>query len=366
MLGISVYPTKAPTEQSIAYLKTAAKYGFKRVFASLLDVTPENKAAILAQFKKVFTVANDLGMSVTIDANPRLFDTLGVDYHHLGLFKQLGASAIRLDANFDGLTESMMSYEDSGLDIELNLSVDTGNIGNIMSYLPNKQRLSGCHNFYPQRFTGLDLDFFTKCTEKYRQMGLKTAAFVTSQVATTGPHPFNDGLPTLEMHRVLPIVVQAKHLFATGLIDDVLISNQFASDDELQQLSQLNQDQLSLAVDFDAAATPLEREILLNHQHFNRGDVNSYSVRSTFVKLQYKERSIPVNHPVATLQPGDVVIGNDSFGQYKGEVNIVKQSMPNIDQHKNVVGHLVADEQFLIPYIRPWMKFRFEDAQAHK
>jgi len=40
--------------------------------------------------------------------------------------------------------------------------------------------------------------------------------------------------------------------------------------------------------------------------------------------------------------------------------------MPNIDQHKNVVGHLVADEQFLIPYIRPWMKFRFEDAQAHK
>jgi len=85
------------------------------------------------------------------------------------------------------------------------------------------------------------------------------------------------------------------------------------------------------------------------------------------VCAQYiKERSIPVNHPVATLQPGDVVIGNDSFGQYKGEVNIVKQSMPNIDQHKNVVGHLVADEQFLIPYIRPWMKFRFEDAQAHK
>ncbi|VDG22790.1 DUF871 domain-containing protein [Lactiplantibacillus mudanjiangensis] len=362
MLGISVYPTKAPTEESIAYLKLAAHYGFKRVFASLLDVTPENKDAILAQFKTVFTVANELGMYVTIDANPRLFDTLGIDYHHLGLFKDLGASAIRLDANFDGLTESMMSYEDSGLDIELNLSVDTGNIGNIMSYLPNKQRLSGCHNFYPQRFTGLDLDFFTKCTEKYRQMGLKTAAFVTSQVATTGPHPFNDGLPTLEIHRDLPIVVQAKHLFATGLIDDVLISNQFASEAELQQLSQLNQSQLSLAVDFEPTATPLEKEILLAHQHFNRGDVNSYSVRSTFVKLQYKDQSIPVNHAGAALQPGDVVIGNDSFGQYKGEVNIVKQPMPNIDQHKNVVGHLVPDEQFLIPYIQPWMKFRFEDA----
>lgn len=360
MLGISIYPNKATTEENISYLQLAAKYGFKRVFASLLEVTPDNKDEVLGQFKRIFDVANDLDMRVTLDVNPRLFGVLGVDYHNLTLFKEIGASAIRLDANFDGLTESLMSYEDSGLDIELNLSTDAGNIENIMSYVPNNKRLSGCHNFYPQRFTGLDLDFFTKCTTKYRKLGLKTAAFVTSQVATTGPHPFNDGLPTLEMHRDLPIEVQAKHLLATGLIDDILISNQFASETELKKLSQINQDQLSLAVEFASNVTQIEKDILLNYQHFNRGDINSYSIRSTFVKLKYKNESIPANNTIEELHPGDITIGNDSFGQYKGEVNIVKQTMPNIDQHKNVVGHVADVEQFLIPYIKPWMKFRFE------
>lgn len=171
MLGISIYPTKSDFKTSVEYIKLAHKYGFKRIFASLLDVTEENKKELLNLFRKVFTVAHELDMYITIDANPRVFGILGVDYQHLNLFKDIGADAIRLDANFDGLTESLISYGDSGLDIELNISSDAGNIENILSYAPNKKKILGCHNFYPQPYTGLDTEFFTKCTKKYKKLG---------------------------------------------------------------------------------------------------------------------------------------------------------------------------------------------------
>lgn len=360
MLGISIYPTKSDLTSTIEYIQLAHKYGFKRIFASLLDVNDSNKDDILSLFKKVFSKAHSLDMYITIDANPRVFDTLGVSYQNLNLFKDIGADAIRLDANFDGLTESLVSYGDSGLDVELNISSDAGNIENILSYAPNKQKILGCHNFYPQPYTGLDTDFFMKCTQKYKDLGLHTAAFVSSQVAKLGPHPFNNGLPTLEMHRNLPIEVQAKHLFATGLIDDVIIGNEFASEEELKKLSRVNEQLLVLNIELDPSTTKIEREIILEHLHFNRGDVNSYSIRSTYVKLQYKETGIPKNNTSEKLHPGDVVIGNDSFGQYKGEVNIVKKDIPNVDQHKNVVGKITPKELFLLDYIKPWTKFRFE------
>ena len=48
-----------------------------------------------------------------------------------------------------------------------------------------------------------------------------------------------EGLPTLEDHRDLPIEVQAKHLLMTGLIDDIIISNAYATK-ELYALSKIN------------------------------------------------------------------------------------------------------------------------------
>ena len=74
------------------------------------------------------------------------------------------------------------------------------------------------------------LIFFVACSQRFKKQGIRTAAFVTSNEATLGPWDVNDGLPTLEMHRYLPIEVQTKHLFATGLIDDVIIGNAYASE----------------------------------------------------------------------------------------------------------------------------------------
>ena len=72
-------------------------------------------------------------------------------------------------------------------------------------------------------------------------MHLPVAAFISSNSeGTYGPWPVNEGLCTLEMHRGLPMDFQARHLFATGMVDDVLVANAYASDDELKACAAVN------------------------------------------------------------------------------------------------------------------------------
>ncbi len=361
MLGISIYPYKENESETLAYIELAAQYGYGRVFTNLLMIESGQEEIVLASMKKAITHARKFGMEVILDLNPAVFNQLGIGYKDLTFFKEMGATGIRLDTAFDGMVESLITFDETDLDLEVNISNDTYYLENVLSYKPNKKRIIGCHNFYPQRFTGLDYDYFIKCSNKFKEMGLRTAAFVHSHAANHGPHIYTDGLCTLEMHRDMPIDIQAKHFIAIGLIDDVIIANAYASEEELKALSELRSEQIELDVAFTEGTTALEKEIILGNQHFNRGDINSYSIRSTFVKLDYAAKDIPANNTKEKVVFGDITIGNNSFGQYKAEVNIVKQAMPNNKQEKNVVAKIVPSNSFLIPYIEPWSKFRFRE-----
>ena len=120
--------------------------------------------------------ARKYGMEVILDLNPAVFEQLNISYHDLTFFKEMGATGIRLDSTFDGLVESLMTFDDSQLDLEINISNDTYYLENIISYQPNMKRIIGCHNFYPQRFTGLDYDYFIKCSKKYKEKELRKFA----------------------------------------------------------------------------------------------------------------------------------------------------------------------------------------------
>ena len=62
-----------------------------------------------------------------------------------------------------------------------------------------KDNLLGSHNFYPQQYTGLGYDYFVQTSEQYRQYGINTAAFVSSNDATYGPWPMQDGYVPLKI-----------------------------------------------------------------------------------------------------------------------------------------------------------------------
>lgn len=357
-LGISIYPEHSTPDKDKAYLKLASEYGFTRVFTCLLSVNkPKNE--IIAEFKDIIQYATSLNYEVILDVAPAVFDQLGISYDDLSFFYEMGATGIRLDMGFDGAKEAMLTFNPYHLAIEINMSNNVAYLDNIMTYQPNAPFLYGCHNFYPQKGTGLDYDFFVKCSQRFKQQGIRTAAFINSHDATIGPWSINDGLCTLEMHRDLPIDVQAKHLFATNLIDDVIIGNAYASCEELAALSKINRYQLELNVEVFNQTTDIEKDIMFNEQHYRRGDITKQAVRSTEVRKKQVDKDISNHDNLASLQLGDVVIGNNLFGKYKGELQIILEEC--YDERKNKVGRVVTEELFLINYIDAWTKFKLKE-----
>lgn len=357
-LGISIYPNHSKPEEDMDYIALAASYGFSRIFTCLLSVDGD-KEAIVQRFKHTISFAKEKGMEVIADISPRIFHELSISYSDLSFFAELGADGIRLDLGYTGHEEAMMTYNPYGLKIELNMSNATKYVDNIMTYQPNKDLLLGCHNFYPHRYSGLSYPFFIACSEKFKQFGMRTAAFVSSSDATFGPWPVVEGLPTLEMHRELPIDVQAKHLFATGLIDDVIISNAYASERELKLLSELDRTKITFSVEVADTTTDLEKTIIFEEPHFYRGDVSDYLIRSTQSRVKYRGHAFP-SHNNTPIRRGDIVIENDLYAQYAGELQIALQDMENSGK-TNVVGRIREDEIFLLDYLQPWGKFAFKE-----
>lgn len=357
-LGISVYPGHRPIDEILEYIELAAKYGFERIFTCLLSAEGKSIEEIVEEFKVMLNVANKHNMEVIADLDPTVFNNLGASITDLKVFKDMGLSGIRLDMGFSGNEEAIMTFNKYGLKVELNMSNGTKYVDNIVSYKPNLNNLYGCHNFYPHVYTGLSYDHFIKCSKQFKELGINTAAFVNSPSAEFGPWPVSEGLCTLEMHRDMPIDVQAKHLFVTGLIDDVIIANCFASEEELKALSEINKEMLELSVELEEDIPELQKKIVLEEFHFNRGDVSDYVIRSTQSRVKYKGESFaPFN--IKDMKKGDILIESDLYTRYAGELQVAIKEMKNSGK-TNVVGRVVEAEQFLLDYIEPWSKFAFK------
>ncbi len=356
-LGVSIYPNRSSREDNKRYLSLAAKYGFTRVFTNLLYVEGDSEIA-LNEFKEIVQYGRNLGMEVIADVSPSVFEAFNIHYSDLKFFKDMNLNGIRLDLGFSGNEESIMSFNPYGLKIELNMSSGTRYLENIMSYRPNKDNIIGCHNFYPHRYTGISREHFIKTTEMFKRYGLRTAAFVSSQNANFGPWPVNEGLPTLEEHRELPIEVQAKDFFNTGLIDDVIISNCYASEEELKTLGEMDKDILTLKVELIDDLPEVEKNIVLEEFHFNRGDVSEYVIRSTQSRVKYKGHDFKVMNP-KDIERGDIIIDSSLYEHYAGELQIALKPMINSGR-TSVVGRISDEEIYLLDHIRPWQKFKLE------
>ncbi|WP_127850082.1 DUF871 domain-containing protein [Lacticaseibacillus hulanensis] len=359
-LGISVYPDHTSLAEDKQYLDAAARYGYTRIFTSLLQLHGDAGEDKLARFKATIDYANELGFKTIVDINPALFSDLGVTYDDLHFFHDLGVWGLRLDEGFTGVEEARMTRNPYGLKIEINMSAGTNYLASIMSYHPNTDNLLGCHNFYPQQYTGLSDRYFAQYSKPYRQYNLHTAAFVSAPSAQFGPWPVSEGLPTMESDRNRPIATQVQHLLLTGMVDDVIIGNAYASDAELAACAEsFNAANPRLTVDLNDDVTATERAIVLEGiagNHLYRGDASEYLLRSTLPRIKYGNASIPARGGIGNFQRGDVLVVNDGYGRYKGEMQIALTCVPS-DGRRNKVGHLTESDLPLLDYIKPWMTF---------
>lgn len=354
-LGISIYPEKTSLEDNFKYLELANKYHYTRIFTSLLELTG-GKDQVIDKFSQIIAYANQLGFKTIIDINPRLFKQLNASYNDLSFFKKLGVWGIRLDTGFSGMEEAMMTRNEYGLKIEINISSGTHYLDNIMAFSPKKDNLLGCHNFYPQKYRGLEPAFFIAQSKKFKNYSLHTAAFISSATAKNGPWPVQDGLPTMEIDRSLPIATQVNHLVLTGLIDDIIIGNAFASEEELAAVSraffanypQIGIDTQNLSV--------TEKKALFDNTHLYRGDQSEYLLRDSITRVVYKDVKIEPHDNQGMIKRGDILIVNKNYGQYNAETQIALKDFPN-DGRRNKVGHLKESDEFLLSMIKPWSRF---------
>jgi len=355
--GISVYPEHSTFEKDLAYIKMAAKYGFTRIFTCLLSVeAPPN--IILEQFGSWIREADELGFTVGVDTNPEVFTYLNAKPDDLKVFADMGVKIIRLDGHFSDREDIALTHNPYGIAIEFNASSNIS-LDLMLERGADIHNMVTCHNFYPQKYTGLGWDRFMKFTNKYKDLGMAVAAFVSSNNQDTfGPWPVYDGLATCEIHRGMPIDLQARHLLATGKIDDILIGNAFAAEEELQAMSRIDTSRITLCIETERDIWPEEERILYSYSHFDRGDASDILIRS-IGREDFENVRIPERECTKTvLKPGDIVVVNDRLSHYRGEMQIIKKEVP-LQPYWNYVGKVKDEERMLLGLLEPEYLFGF-------
>ena len=365
-IGISIYPKFLDEKTWKIYIDKSLNLGYSRVFISLLEVSGQG-GPLLERLKTIANYAKSKNMEVYVDIAPKILKLIGVELDDyatnaeevINFFNTYGATAMRMDGDFGGKTEAMLSNNKQNFKVELNASSTTHLIDRVMSFGADRHLITACHNFYPQTQTGLSLPFFIESSNQFYNAGVAVAGFVRSHVGKLGPWAINDGLCTLEMHRNLPLKTQAKHMFMFNAVDDIIIGDAMASDEELNDLANVLKTKLAFAVNISKTASTLENTILFKEGHFVRGDMNDSFLRSTLSRVKYKGEKFQQVKYDGSIKKGDVLIGNDSFGNYKGELQIALKDMPN-DNRKNKIASIKEHEIFLLDYIQPWQHFSFE------
>lgn len=361
-LGISVYPEHTTVERNEAYLELAAKHGFSRIFTCLLSV---DKGAddTVEEFRGLMQKAHELGFTVAVDTNEHVFERLGAAPGNLKPFVDMGVDIIRLDGHFGDYGDMLLTRNDCGISIEFNASCNLS-LDNLIERGSDARNMCVCHNFYPEPYTGLSEEVFMDRSRRYKDMGLTQAAFVTSlEPGTFGPWPVSYGLPTCEDDRTRPIDLQARHLVASGLIDDILIGNAFASEAELAALAAVDLTRVSFKLELADGVTDAVRDVLFNESHVQRPDPSEYLLRSSWPRFKFKDVSVPaVETGKAHFDRGDVMVVNDNMAHYRGEVQVALNDRIPCDGTRNLVGSIPAEELFLLDYVKAEHPFAFIEA----
>lgn len=383
-LGISLYPEQETLEEMRAYMELASKYGFSKIFTSMFSVTGEVEE-VKELFKELCSLAHTYHMEVCIDANSMMFETYGASASDLRVFKEIGVDEIRMDMCFGDERDQMLVDNSEGINIQFSaFMVDV--VKPVVDKLKDATCVMMCHNFYPQRYTGVSRNDFQRINAVWKKAGTGIGAFITSNDPDAhGPWPVKDGLPTIEKHRYTPISYQVRDLMAMD-VDTIYFGNAFASEAELQEaqeavkmacihrteeevkieqrmravMPRLGEKKIVLHVDVEEGLHEVEKQILLSFdKHADFGDSNEFMLRSRVTRSVYGKQEIPVrpcNKNIFTK--GDVLIVNDNLAHYRGELQICRGEMEN-DGQRNLVGHLNEDEQALIALIQSGYYFAF-------
>ncbi|WP_020834043.1 MupG family TIM beta-alpha barrel fold protein [Spiroplasma taiwanense] len=218
-IGISIYPEQSSFKEDKKYLDFAKSLGYEFVFTSILHFVGTEKEKEKANMVlKPLKYAKEIGFYTILDVEYKSMKLIEISVNDLSKCIQYGIDCLRLDSPSLPAEISNITHNKYKINIQLNMSNNDNLITNVMDYQPIKNRLSGCHNFYPLEYTALPFDFFTEANQKYLKYNIETSAFVGSHFGEMTTAIGWKELPTLEEQRNIPISSQAKILFYSILI----------------------------------------------------------------------------------------------------------------------------------------------------
>lgn len=374
VLGVSVYPDLRPMDEIRSYLSMASKHGYTRVFSSMFSAKGTNQE-VLSCFGELIAAAHSCGMEVSLDVEPQFMMRLGARPDELRVFDDIGVDILRMDGAFAEDENARMLNNPYGIRIEFNASSLTPQaIQGLVARGVDKERILACHNFYPQRYTGFRWDKFQAVNGQLSPLGIRIGAFIASHApGTHGVWNASCGLPTVERLRDYPADLQARILVAAGTTD-VLFGNAYATEEELDAVRQAvepiepcylsdehevavarlsaylgndvdlyNQKKVRVEPLYDLL--PVEKTILFDYfPHIDMGDSSEWIWRSRGSRQFFQEQSIPQrSYAHDYFQRGDVVMVNDNYKHYAGEVQVVLRPIKN-DGTRNLVARVSPDE----------------------
>lgn len=358
--GVAVFPDGSEADEARieAYLRQAHALGCGEVFSSL-HIPELGFAKSLAVLGRIAGLAHAWGMQVSLDVSGAVANTLLNDEPRRLALRALAPDWVRMDFGFDEQAMLRLVGQLGLPGLMLNASVLTRQqvehqVKLLRARYPNLQ-LRGHHNYYPLPESGLSLGFAAQRARQYAAFGIPVTACVAAHHAPR--LPLACGLPTVETTRTLHPGEAALQLVATGVIDDVLIGDPFASEDELAGVALACRGGVPvLRVQPEDGATAQERQIAFAAPHHARPDEAAWAVRSqTSREMAAPGQPVPVR-PAGPRLRGDVMVCNRNALRYSGELQVLCASLPATPL-QNLVGRVIEADLWKLGLLCPGSDF---------
>lgn len=345
-LGFSIY-IGTGKKKNLEVIYKAAKTGMKVAFTSL-HIPEESNIDLLSQTMDILAACKDAGIEVMADVGPRTIAKLGLKSIHE--LKDFDIRYLRIDYGFS-------------IDETIQLSKIFNVVFNSSTLSPREivllreagadfTKFAACHNFYPKPKTGLTLAKVAKVNESLSGLQITNMAFVPGDEIRRGP--LHEGLPTVEEHRVMPVLVAALQLITQTSTDIVLIGDIDVKNKTWEQLSDLAKGIVRLRV----ILLPMYRH-LAGTVHHDRTDSSEYVIRSVESRMYASAGKSIAAIGTSKINAGDILMSNELYKRYSGELEIARCTMDGSPKI-NVIGRVLEDDLVYLPYIHEGMGFLLE------
>lgn len=401
ILGISIYPgLDADREKSQQLLLDAAELGYRKVFTSL-HIPECNGNALREDALCLFTFAESLGLEVIADISPLTLQILDIPELTPASLKNIHITTARFDY---GIGPKIMAEFSREMNVQINASTARSvQLNALLKECADFSRISGLHNFYPRPHTGLSAETVQRQNALLHRHDITAGVFVASQTGRRAP--LCAGLPTMESLRGIAPCDAAPILTAIGC-DSLIIGD---SNPALSELQALADPETLVKADarYSRKALPPKKEWqpdvplplhiqvlsdapfikdLLARSFTNRPDPAADVIRaaesrnitkSLDITPERNENKLIIEMPKeyaavfagpqhlangkksSLLPVGTVLLDNNTYGRYKGELQILTAPQP-MDPRSNVIAQVKKEDVPLLSLISAEIPFRFE------